>query len=228
MKDFHRIFEALKLDANLNRSSSEALVELARSAHLVEFERGEYVFTAGEASNYVYVVESGKIILSREAPSGKAFTFLVAARGIPLNAITCFMARPRLFSARVAERAAVVAIPAPVFRQWVLDHSEVTEGILETIGSLLDGTYTRIIGLIEQSAETRILNALNMLSGKIGPILPFTNDDMAEMTGISRETAARVISRLHRINLISKSRGSIEILDKTRLQELSTSPFFML
>jgi CRP-like cAMP-binding protein len=228
MKDFHRILEALKLDTNLNRASAGALEELARHAHLAEFERGDYVFSSGDDTDNVYVVESGKVILSRESPSGKAFTFLVAVRGIPLNAVACFMEGPRLFSARVVEQAGVIVIRSQIFRQWVLDHPRVTAGILATLGALLDGTYTRILDLIDQNAETRILNALNMLSRRIGPTLPLTNEDVAEMTGVSRETAARVISQLQKLNLISKSRGSIEILDIPRLQELSTSPFFIL
>lgn len=226
MKYIQRIVETLKLDVNLNRSTGEALGELARKAHLLEFDRGEYVFTSEDGSDHVHLVERGIVILSREAPSGKAFTFLIAVRGMPLNAVNCFMAGPRLFSARVVERATVVAIPSPVFRQWVLEHPKVTAGILETMGNLLDGTYTRILDLIDQSAETRVLNALNMLSGRIGPILPLTNGDVAEMTGVSRETAARVISHLHKVSLIAKSRGAIKILDKALLQSLSTAPFF--
>jgi CRP/FNR family transcriptional regulator, nitrogen oxide reductase regulator len=228
MNDCHRILETLKLETNLNRSSSEELEMLARHGHLVEFDRGNYVFTAGDVSDDVYVVESGKVILSRAASSGKAFTFLVAVRGIPLNAITCFMEKPRLFSARVVERATLVAIPSSVFRTWVLGHPRVTEGILETMGNLLDGTYTRILDLIDQSAEARILNALNMLTRRIGTHLPLTNEDVAEMTGVSRETAARVISHLQKLHLISKARGALEILDKTKIQELSTSPIFIL
>ncbi len=228
MKHFQRIVETLKLDVNLNRSTGEALAELAQSAHLLEFGKGEYIFTVGDASDYVHLMESGRVILSRQTHSGKAFTFLIAVRGMSLNAVTCFMAKPKVFSARVAERATVVAIPSSVFRQWVLDHPKVTAGILGTMADLLEGSYTRILDLIDQSAENRILNALNMLSGKIGPTLPLTNRDVAEMTGVSRETAARVISHLHKVNLISKSRGTIKILDEAQLQDLSTSPFFML
>lgn len=228
MKHFQRIIETLKLDINLKRGTGKALAELARSAHLLEFGRGEYVFTAGDRSDYVHLVENGRIILSREAESGKVFTVLIAVRGMPLNAVTCFMARPKMFSARVAERSTVVAIPSTVFRQWVLDHPNVAAGILDNMADLLDSSYTRIMDIIGQSAENRILNALSTVCDRIGPTLPLTNGDVAEMTGVSRETAARVISHLQKVNLISKSRGTITILNKTQLKELSTSPFFML
>ena len=57
---------------------------------------------------------------------------------------------------------------------------------------------------------------------------PLTNGDVAEMTGVSRETAARVISSLQKKDLISKSRGVINVLDRKKLQDMSTAPYFML
>ena len=56
---------------------------------------------------------------------------------MPLHAVTGFMARPRFFSARVAEKACVVMIPQAAFTGWVLDHPQVAQGILNTMGDLL-------------------------------------------------------------------------------------------
>jgi CRP-like cAMP-binding protein len=122
----------------------------------------------------------------------------------------------------------VIAIPSPAFKQWVLENADVSACILDTMGNLLDGAYTRIVDLIDESAEQRILNALHMLSLRIGPELPMTNNDIADMTGTSRETAARVISRLQEAGLIRKTRGHIEILNGLQLDGLSTSPIFIL
>ena len=101
-------------------------------------------------------------------------------------------------------------------------------GILSTMGEMLDGAYTRILGLIDESAETRVLNALSMLAARMGPELALTNSDVAELVGVSRETAARVVSRLQDAGLVVKSRGSITILDRDRLDGMATSPRFVL
>lgn len=222
------ILETLKLDINLSRASELSLAKLTRLARRIEFDKGEYIFNAGDASEYFYMVETGRVILSKHTPSGKVFTFLVAMRGLPLNAVTCFEPRPRLFSALAAEKTTIIAIPRLAFKQWVLDNPEVAAGILNTMGDLLDGAYTRILDLIDESAEQRILNALNMLSARIGPNLPMTNNDIADMTGTARETAARVISRLQEAGLLSKSRGQIKILNMSKLDGLSTSSNFIL
>ncbi|BCS97576.1 Crp/Fnr family transcriptional regulator [Desulfoluna limicola] len=223
-----RIIDALTLDSNLNRATESSLAELAQHARILDFARGDCIFNIGDESKHVYLVETGRVVLSKETPSGKVFTFLIAMGGMPLNAVTCFMERPRFFSARVAEESTVISIPGPIFKQWVLKHPEVAAGILATLGDLLDSAYTRLLDVIDEGAESRILNALNMLSLRIGPDLPLTNNDVAELTGVSRETAARVISNLHKHGLISKSRGAIKILTTLQPDDVSTNPFFIL
>jgi CRP-like cAMP-binding protein len=168
------------------------------------------------------------VVLTRESPTGKAFTFRIAGRGTPLNAVTCFRDRPRFFSARVAEPTTVLAIACEIFRTWVLDNPIVADGIINAMGDLLDGAYTRILDIIDGSVEERILNALTMLSARIGPDLPLTNADVADLVGTSRETAARVISRLQEFSLITKTRGKITIINQQKLDDASTSPFFIL
>jgi len=126
------------------------------------------------------------------------------------------------------EPSTILSIPCHVFTQWVTANPDVAINIFATIGTLLDGAYARILDVIDESVETRILNALNMLSTRIGSDLPLTNVDVAELVGTSRESAARVISHLQEKGLIAKSRGTIRILDQDRLEEASSNSFFIL
>lgn len=228
MEQHKQILCALQADLSLCCAEPAALEELAGKAGRLCFDKGEYVFRAGDATTHFYLVESGLVILSKESASGKAFTYMVATPGIPLNAITCFRPSPRIFSALVAVKASVIAIPAGEFRQWVLANPPVANNILSTMGDLLDGAYTRILDLVDESVETRILNVLSMLSSRLGVELPLTNTDLAEMVGTSRESAARVISRLQQIGVLSKLRGSISIVDVKQLESMAPGPFFMI
>ena len=227
-QDIAQMIEALQADPNLNKAETSALKELSAKARQKQFKKGEFIFKAGDKSDNFCLVENGKVILSKESPSGKSFTYLVATRGITLNGITCFKSGPRLFSARVVEDSSIITIPCHEFRFWVENNPPVAMGILGTMGELLDGAYTRIIDLIDESVETRILNVLSMLSTRIGSELPLTNSDLAEMVGTSRESAARVISRLQDSGIVSKGRGSITVLNKEQLDETASSPFFII
>jgi len=222
------ILEILMLDINLSLAPESSVIKLARIARRLEFHKGEFIFHDGDFSEDFFIVENGRVILSKDTPSGKSFTFLVATRGLTLNAIACFKPQPRFFSARAAQKTTIIAIPSLAFKHWVLDNHEAAAGILSTMGDLLDGAYNRILDLIDESVEQRILNSLNMLCSRIGPDLPMTNNDIADMIGTSRETASRVISRLQEAGLLSKSRGYLKILNMPKLDKLSTSPFYIL
>ncbi|WP_320007264.1 Crp/Fnr family transcriptional regulator [Maridesulfovibrio sp.] len=223
-----QILAALQTDINLNRAEVKELLILASKAQRREFRKGELIFKAGDKSDNFCLVEAGKVILSKSSLSGKSFTYLIATQGMTLNGITCFKSGQRLFTARVVEDSSIITIPCHEFRDWVEANPPVAMGILGTMGNLLDGAYTRIIDLIDESVESRILNVLSMLSTRIGSELPLTNEDLAEMVGTSRESAARVISKIQEAGIVSKSRGSISILNKEQLDETASSPFFII
>jgi len=65
---------------------------------------------------------------------------------------------------------------------------------------------------------------LLMLSAKLGPTLPFTRQEIANMAGTTTETAIRVTSQLKERRIIRSVRGKIIILDETKLRLLSEGP----
>lgn len=83
--------------------------------------------------------------------------------------------------------------------------------------------------LIEQlsahPAEQRIASTLLALAGKLGEKrgnavliqMPLSRQDLAEMTGVTPETASRVLTQFRRSGLISSGRRWVAILDPVRL-----------
>ena len=69
--------------------------------------------------------------------------------------------------------------------------------------------------------EQRLARTLLMLSSKLGPTLPFTRQEIADMAGTTTETAIRFMSRLKDGGIIRSVRGKTVILDETKLRLLS-------
>jgi CRP-like cAMP-binding protein len=63
-----------------------------------------------------------------------------------------------------------------------------------------------------------------MLYSRLGPNLPFTRQEIADMAGTTTETAIRVMSRLRDGGIIRSVRGKTVILDETKLRLLSEGP----
>jgi CRP-like cAMP-binding protein len=60
-----------------------------------------------------------------------------------------------------------------------------------------------------------------MLSLKLGTELPFTRQEIADMTGTTTETAIRIMSRFTKDGVIRSVRGSVTIQDIAKLKLLS-------
>ena len=227
-KDILDRIRIIRLHPAYESLSDQILSDLAEKTKRMYFAKGDFIFHQEEPSDSMYIIETGRVIVAKNAPSGKTFTFVVGLPGATLNAVTCFKQRPRYFSATAVEDTTVLAASSHDFSAWVLSHPQVTIGTIDILGSLLNEAYNKIIDLIDESVEQRIINTLMMLYSRIGPRLPFTNMELADMTGTSRETAARAISRLQAAGLISKFRSRIEIIDPDRLKELSGNHIFLI
>lgn len=222
--DFAKKLEVIKSNRDFHTLPEERLEDLAAMAIRIPFKKGEFIFHAGDPTDYCHIVESGFILLSKNSSTGKSIAFSLLEKGYTLNAVTCFKPCPRYFSARAVKNSSVLAIPRKDFKEWVLKNPEVTEIIICTLGELLDAAYQRFMDFINENAEQRVINTLCMISSRMGPILPLTNKDLADLVGTAGETVARVIVKLQKTGLLSKSRGQITIANVAHLKSLSTSP----
>ncbi len=68
--------------------------------------------------------------------------------------------------------------------------------------------------------EQRIAGVLLMLHDKLGPELPFTRQEIADMSGTTVETAIRIMSRLTEEGIIKSTRGRIKVADGEKLRRL--------
>lgn len=199
------------------------LTELATMASRKLYRKNETIFHSGDIIDNCYIIESGSVLLSKESPTGKPFSFLLSGKRAALHAVTNFSPNGRFFSARATEKTSLLVIPSNYFKKWVLRNPDVTNNIILTLGELLDAAYQRLTDLVNESVEQRIINLLLELSSRMGLTLPLTNKDLADMTGTSRETACRVILKLQDSGIVLKSRGQIKILDLPQLESLSTT-----
>ncbi|MFC2043689.1 Crp/Fnr family transcriptional regulator [Chloroflexota bacterium] len=75
-----------------------------------------------------------------------------------------------------------------------------------------------------ERVEQRLANVLLMVSSKLGLTLPFTRQEIADMTGTTTETVIRVLSCLKDRGIIRSDRGKVIIIDKEKLRLLSEGP----
>ena len=89
------------------------------------------------------------------------------------------------------------------------------------MGGRLRDAQGRLRDIAGERVEQRLARTLIMLSSKLGSTLPFTRQEIADMAGITTETAIRFMSRLKDGGIIRSVRGKTIIVDEAKLKLLS-------
>ena len=166
--------------------------------------------------------------LFKQSPSGKSFIHGVLSPGQTLNATALFGSRPHFVSAQAMEPLTLIRVRREDYVNFVGSHPSVALKVMNTLDKLLNSTYERLLDVVGERVEQRVCNVLYMLLVKFGEQLSFTNEEIANMGGMSTETAIRVLAKLKERKVIRGSgRGRITVLVRDELKNLSRGPYYL-
>lgn len=109
-------------------------------------------------------------------------------------------------------------VSAAQVRDFLHREPEVTYDVLARVYRGLDGLLGRMNQLLGGDAKSRILHELHILSQRFGTVVnggievEVTAGNLAEMTGLTRETVSRTLKGLQRSGVVRLRRGAITIL----------------
>jgi CRP-like cAMP-binding protein len=188
------------------------------------FREGEYVFWEGDPPSHFYVVASGRVKVLKHSSSGKEFVVAFFGPGEVFGEVAVFEDRPYPASAQAVSDAELLGIGRDQFLSFLAGLPEVSLRIINMLGGRLREAQSRLNALAGERAEQRVARTLLMLSSKLGPGLPFTRQEIADMSGTTIETTIRVMSRMKSAGIIRSHRGRTDILDEARLRALGEAP----
>jgi CRP-like cAMP-binding protein len=210
------------------QSLSQADLEfLAARSFLRQFNKGEIIFHEGDPADLYMVVAQGRVTLKKNTPSGKYFTAFISSRGDTLNAAVLFDCSPRFFTAQALDKAIVVCLKKDDFISFVLCHPVVAVDIIKILHHQIEALSERLMDLISEPVEQRLLNILLMLANKFGADLIITNSELADLVGTTTETTIRIIGQLKKRGIITSRRGRVVILNQEYLRHLGRGAFWI-
>lgn len=204
--------------------NEKELTELASMAIEHSFMPGEFIFWEGDAPDWFYIVREGKIKVLKHSSLGKEFIIAFFSPGEMFGEVAVFENKSYPASAQAAAETKVLAINGQNFLSFLTAHPTVALRIIRILGGRLRDAQSRLRDLAGERVEQRLVTILLMLFSKFGSTLPFTRQEIADMSGTTTETAIRVLSRLKDGKIIRSSRGKIVILNETKLRLLSEGP----
>jgi len=216
--------EILKKSLIFSSLNEEELSGLAGLSVERSFQPNEFVFWEGDEADYFYVIAQGRIKVVKHASSGKEFIIAFFEPGEMFGEVAVFEGKPYPASAQALSASKVLGINRQNFLDFLATRPKVALRIINILGGRLRDAQGRLKDLAGERVEQRLAHILLMLASRMGNTLPFTRQELADMAGMTTETAIRLTGGLSERGIIRTSRGQLVILDEAKLRALAEGP----
>ena len=206
--------------------------ELDRFLHirtLTRYKKKDRIFYQGEPCLGMYLVCAGKVKLTKATSLGRERIIGIVNPGELLEEKDLFIGDRHSVSALALEDTQICFIQKEGFFDLLRRCPSVAIHFIIELGKALAGAETQIEALTFKNARRRLAELLLSPArdyGQPGPNglflnIKLTREDLAEMIGVSQETAIRLLSGLKRDRLIRDSDHHLIILDEPRLKGIA-------
>ncbi|WP_077325068.1 Crp/Fnr family transcriptional regulator [Virgibacillus siamensis] len=224
----HSIKELLQkvpLFKDLNDYEIEPIVELAKNH---TYQRGSHVFMQGDPLTSVYFIHQGRIKIYKTDVHGKEQIVNVLQPGDMFPHQGFFRQDDYPAHAEVLDEAILIFIPIKSFENFLIHHPEICVKLFRVLGDIIMDLHNRLEEKILHNTYEQIIMLLLRLAKDYGTetgdsmtkiTTHFTNRDLANMIGSSRETVNRTLTRLKKQQLLSTDKTGAYILDAAALKD---------
>ena len=170
--------EILKQSLIFSTMNEGELTELSRFANERKFNPDKFVFWEGDDPDWFYIIADGKIKLLKHSSSGREFIIAFFGPGEMFGEVAVFENKPYPASAQSVAETKVLGIKRKDFLAFRAHRPEITLRIIYVLGGRLRDAQGRLRDIAGERVEQRLARILLMLYLRLGPILPFTRQEI--------------------------------------------------
>lgn len=187
-----------------------------------EFAKGDYIYFIGDPSDYVYLIKQGRVKVSTYADDGKEIVKAILNAGEVFGELAIAGEEQRNDLAQAMDANTVICpLTISDMKKLMEDDQDLSFKIFKLIGLRMRKLERRLELLISKDARTRIIEFLKDLAAEKGKKVGFEimiknhlkHQDIASLTGTSRQTVTTILNDLKDKGLISFDRRRILIRD---------------
>ncbi len=197
------------------------------------YKRGQTIFYEGNSPFGIYCVFSGKIKLFKSSSNGKQVILKILKAGDVMGYRSLFSSEPYAACAEVLDDAQVCFIPKDIFFKAITSDQATGWNVMKMLSRELGMAETKVTDMVTKSARMRMAELLLMLKEAYGKKdkkgilidLRLKREELAEMTGITQETAIRLVNELKADGILHLEDHQIWVVSPEKLQELCELPY---
>ena len=200
----------------------QKIVELDHPVEQGTYHKGDHIYTIGEPSEYVYIIQQGRVKIGMYSDEGKEIVKTILGPGEVFGEMALTGEEThRDFAVAMDSETRVCAMTLDDMRNRMADNQDLSMNIFKMVGKRIQKLERRIELLISKDARTRVIEFLRDMAREKGrkvgfeTLIPnhFKHQDIASLTGTSRQTVTTILNELKEKNIINFDRRKILIRD---------------
>ncbi|MEW6570537.1 MAG: Crp/Fnr family transcriptional regulator [Nitrospirota bacterium] len=227
--------ESLKKIELFDSLTEEELRQVSHTIVVKRFDKNEIILYEEDTSEYMYIILDGKVKVVQTTEDGKEILLSMHQSGEFFGEMSLIDGKTSPATVVATEKSTVAIISKKDFYLSISSQSKILGNLLLILCSRLRESWEKIQLLNLKNAAQRIKILFLMLSEKYGKKtekgitleIRLTHQDIADMTGMTRETVTRVIDKLQKDGEINILRNRFIHLNSRFLQKnyFSVDPY---
>jgi CRP/FNR family transcriptional regulator, cyclic AMP receptor protein len=220
-----KVLSNFMLFRDLNEQEIEKIVQISLSR---TWKKNSYIFLQGEPLDNVYFIDDGRVKIYKSDVNGREQIVSILKKGEMFPHVGFFRKGSYPANAEVLEKATLVVVPIAKFESVLIENPELCIKVFNVLGEkivdlqnrleeqILNNTYEQIIKLLIRLGEK---HGTKNEDGNVVLKNEFTNKDLANMIGTTRETVSRTLTKMKKEELIEMDDEGNMIIDPDTLMD---------
>jgi CRP/FNR family transcriptional regulator, cyclic AMP receptor protein len=189
------------------------------------FKRNEVVFHDGDPGDTLHLVVSGYFAIRITTPLGDQAIIRVFGPADFFGELAMLSSGPRRGSAISLDSGETLSLHREDFQNLRATRPRINEVLTDALvteirrlsAALIEALYVPV----ERRVRLRLLDLVELYGGNAPVVIPFTQDEVAQLAGTTRPTANRVLRACEERGVLQLARGRIEVNDPAALRRLA-------
>ena len=186
-----------------------------------QIEKGRYLFQESTSANELFYIINGKVQVNKIVPDGRELTMRLCSHNEIVGESILFSNDAKhSTNAKMIESGEVVAINREDLEQQITKNNELAVELLTWLTTQHRKTQTILSDLVLNGKKGALFSTLIRLTNSYGIesengiviTQSFTNQELANFCGTSREVVNRLLAELRKQEVISISKGSLQFI----------------
>lgn len=195
------------------------------SRHEASFRKGDIIIHEGSPNSHIIYLKSGLVKEYVKGAQEKEQILQIVKKFTYLGLSSLFGDKVNHYSYAALEDITVCYIDINVFHQLIKQNGSFGYEILVSVARDNLNNFNRFMKQSQKKTYGRVADAILYFSTIIYESsefeLPFTRQELADLIGISRESATRVLTKFHEDGIVDLRERKIRIDNLLLLQQIS-------